>query len=346
MNSTGKIVKLCFLFLLTSIFIFPLCAEEPLPDDEKIPPGDEGTLISEEPTFDEEALIGKESSSSNDPLFDDDFFFNDESFVFEAPRLIFEVPVFETRSFNDVFSGLSPRQKATVMSGMGIRNSFEKDSSPTLIPNPDSGVDLLNSIMSKKPSHIIEALVVVPYNKRELDLLDIYNALRRIKNIQDHVITVRGNEYKIFKDTTRLESAQNRRPVSDPPSAVMLPFSETMYLKFVDLSMGDLYLRGDISISLYGLTYSLTNFRDVSYAIFRIMKAERFMAIIYLEPVKEGILIYSMSGIYIPSFVANRINLTSSMNYRITVLVNWITDGLRREENENQGHHFYQLQKE
>jgi hypothetical protein len=340
MNSTGKIVNMNLFFLLTLIFISPLRAE-PLPDDKKIPSGNEETFISDEPiSVDGTSFLSEESS------FDDDFFFDDDSFVFEAPKLIFEVPVFEIRSLNDIFSDLSLRQKSNVMSGIGIRNSFEKDDTPTLIPNPNSGIDLLNIVMSKKPSHIIEALVVVPYNKRELDMIDIYNALRRIKNIQDHTISVRGNEYKIFKDTTRLESAQNRKPVSDPPPAVMLPFSETMYLKFVDLSMGDLYLRGDISISLYGITYSLTNFRDVSYSIFRIMKAERFTAIIYLEPVKEGILIYSMSGLYIPSFVANRVNLTPSMNYRITVLINWITDGLRKEENNNQSHHFYQLKKE
>jgi len=208
---------------------------------------------------------------------------------------------------------------------------------------PDSGVDLYSRVMAKKPSHIIEALILLPYNKRELDLLDIYNALRRIKNIQDFTLKVRGNDYKIFQDTTRIESAQKRTPIPDPPSSDMLPLSETMYLKFVDKNMGDLYLRGDITVSLYGLTYSLTNFRDVFYSIFKVMSAERFTAIIYVEPVKEGILIYSMSGLYIPNFVSSRINLPLSMNYRITVLINWITDGLRREETESQGHHFYQI---
>jgi hypothetical protein len=143
-------------------------------------------------------------------------------------------------------------------------------------------------------------------------------------------------------DTTRIESAQRRRPVPDPPHADTLPFSETMYLRFVDQYMGDLYLRGEISINLYGITYSLTNFRDVSYSIFRIMKAESFSAIIYLEPVTEGILIYSMSGLYIPGFIAHRINLTPNMNNRITVLLSWITEGLREEENYNRRVRLYQ----
>jgi hypothetical protein len=328
MSSAGKIINLCLLSLL---FISPLFAEEPLADNEE-------TVISEEPVINE-----NESSLAKEPPFDDDDFFDDD-FIFDAPTLVFQAPVFETRSFDEVFPNLSLRQKSIVGNGVGIRNAFEKNDSPTIIPNPDSGVDLLSRVMLKKPSHIIEALILVPYNKRELDLIDIYNALRRIKNIQDHIITLRGNEYKVFKETTRLESAVNRKPISDPPPADTLPYSETMFLKFVDIAMGDLYLRGDLSISLYGITYSLTNFRDVTYSIFSIMKAERFTAIIYLEPVKEGILAYSMSGLYIPGFVAKRVNLSSSMNYRITVLINWIIDGLRKEEDRRQDFHFYQLQ--
>jgi len=321
MRSTGKTVNLCLFLLFTLVSIPPL-RPDPL----------------EEPFHDEEPLINDAPFLSGEDLPGDDY----DSVVFEAPPLILEVPSFEPRSFNNVFPGLSRVQRANVMSGMGARNSFVKGGSPTLIPNPDSGVNLLSGIMAKNPSHIIEALVLVPYNGRELDFLDIYNALRKIKNIQNHTVSIRGNDVKVFKDTTRLESAQRRRPVPDPPRSDMLPYSETMYLRFVDQYMGDLYIRGNISIGLYGITYSLSNFRDVFYSVFRIMKAESFSAIIYLEPVKEGILVYSMSGIYIPNFVAQRVNLTPNMNNRITVLVNWITEGLREEENYSQHNYFYQ----
>jgi hypothetical protein len=300
MHSTGKIVRLCLFSFLTLVFIPPLAAD-PLPDDE---------ILSGEETLPDDGFPD-----------------------FEAPPLILEVPGFKARSLNDIFPELSHGQKINVMNSRGIRNAFDRNGSQTLIPNPDSGIDLLSYVMSKKPSHIIEALIVVPYIKRELDFLDIYNALRKIKNIQDHTISIRGKDTKIFMDTTRLESAQNRRPVPDPPPFDTFPYSETMYLRFVDQNIGDIFLRGDISVSLYGITYSLSNFRDVFYSIFRIMRAERFSAIIYIEPVKEGILVYSMSGIYLPGFIAHRVNLTPNMNNRITVLVNWITEGLREEEN-------------
>jgi len=333
MHLNGKIVNLCLFLFFTLVFISPIPAE-PNPDSEKLLIGDDVLFLSEDLLHDRESDM---RPSGEEAMLDDDYDYLD----FEAPPLVFEVPSFEVRSFNDVFPGLSIEQKIAIMSNRGMRNSFEKDGFPTLIPGPDSGINLLDSVMSKKPSHIIEALIVVPYNRRELDFLDIYNALRRIKNIQDHTLTIRGNDIKVFVDTTRLESAQRRRPVPDPPHADKLPYSETMYLRFVDQYMGDLYLRGEVSIGLYGITYSLSNFRDVSYSIFRIMKAESFSAIIYLEPVKEGILVYSMSGIYIPGFIAHRVNLTPNMNNRITVLVNWITEGLREEEYNVQRTHIY-----
>jgi len=334
MDSTGKIINLC---LLTLALITPLYAE-PLPDEEK-------TVISEALSPDEETPHKMDSPLSGEFVYEDDF--DDDSFFFEAPTLVFQVPSFETRSFDEIFPNYSQGQKKFIMNSVGLRFAFEKDGSSLLVPDPNSGVNLLSKVMSKKPSHIVEALVVVPYNKRELDMLDVYNALGRIKNIQDQIITVRGKDYKMFTETTRLESAQVRKPISDPPPVDTLPYSETMYLRLVDYYMGDFYLRGDISMGLYGITYSLTNFKDVSYSIFRIMKAEKFIAIIYLEPIKEGVLIYSMSGLYIPSFVANRINLSSSMNYRVTILINWIIEGLRRvEEIENPNRHFFQIKKE
>jgi len=351
MSSTGKINNLCLFSLFILVLVCPLWAESlpdvPQPGPQVVEPEvrgsplDDNPLTNEEPLTGEDALVTPQPSPQSVEPDDRDSPIDDDFFVFEAPPLILEVPSFETRSFNDIFPDLSQGQKASVMSNRGLRHSFEKNDSPTLIPKPDSGINLFSSVMSKKPSHIIEALVLVPYNKRELDFLDIYNALRRIKNIQDHTLTIRGKDVKIFLDTTRIESAQRRRPVPDPPHADSLPYSETMYLRFVDQYMGDLYLRGEISMGLYGITYSLSNFRDVFFTIFRIMKAESFSAILYIEPVKEGILVYSMSGIYIPGFIAHRVNLTPNMNNRITVLVNWINEGLREEENNIQRGFFY-----
>jgi hypothetical protein len=344
--SSARITASLGLFFLCTVVFSSFLSAEPLLDEEPLVTNE--PLLGEEAHLDEEYLITDETSIDDEPLlaeedpFDDDFFFPDDSFFFEAPVLVFEAPHFSgIRSFEEVFPGFSPLQRRVIMSKTGLRNSFDKDSSPMLIPAPDSGINLLNYVMTKKPSHIVEALVVVPYNERELDMVDVYNALGRIKNIKDHTISSNGNNISIFVDTTRLESAQNRKPVSDPSPAATLPYSETMYLRFVDQYIGDFYLRGDVSVGLYGITYSITNFRDVSYSIFRIMKAERFSVVMYLEPIKEGVLIYSVSGIYLPGFIASRVNLTPNMNRRITGLIDWITEGLREQEKVRQSILFY-----
>jgi hypothetical protein len=287
-------------------------------------------LFAEEPTPGTEDLSPERSIADAEPVFDEEY---EYALLFEASPLIIEAsPTAELRSFRDIFPHFSLGQRRRVMSAVGLRNSFEKDEPPTLLPDPASGIDLLGRVMQKRPSHIVEALVIVPYNERKLDILDIYNALGKISKLKEQTITVREQEYQIFMDTTRIESPRNRRPIPDPPPAKTFPYSETMYLRFTDAFMGDLYIRGDISVGMYGITYSITNFTDVRYSFFRIMRAERFSAIIYLEPVKEGILVYSMSGLYLPNYIAKRVNLTPSMNLRITALIDWITEGLREQE--------------
>jgi hypothetical protein len=300
MRLPGKTACILFLFVLIS----PLYAES-FPDEEDL--SGEETLLAEETFFDEDTLL------------------------FEAPPLIFEVPMFQIRSLDTLFPDFSWIQRIMATSNVGLRHSFARGESPTLVPNPDLRIDLLSSVMSKNPSHLIEALVVVPYNEKELDLLDIYNALGRIGAIKDHPVLLNGSDFYIFTESTRIESASNRRAISDPSPAVMLPFSETMYLRIREITFGNLFLRADISISMYGITYSMTNFTDVRYFLIPIMRAERFITIIYLEPVMEGILIYSMSGFYLPGFIADRVNLTPNINRRIEIFIKWITDGLRQQ---------------
>jgi len=296
----------CLLSFL--ILIFPLYAE---PDAE--------------PAEGEEIIPAAENPAEADFPSDDDFFF-------EAPTLIFEVPVYQIRSLDAVFPNLTPSQRVTAMSSSGLRNYFTTEESPVFIPNPELGIDLLNNVLRKNPSHIIEALAVVPYDGRELDLLDIYNALGRIEKIKDQSVLLNGNDFYVFTESTRIESARNRRAVSDPLPAVTLPFSETMYLRLKEINLGNLFLRGDISISMYGITYSLTNFTDVRYYLVPLVRTERFITILYLEPVREGILIYNVTGFYIPGFIADRVNLTPNINRRIRIFISWITDGLRIQE--------------
>jgi hypothetical protein len=310
-----RTIGLLIVFVLISFF----CAE---------------ALFGEESALDEESATSEIISDEESPISETSIS-GEPGNVYEAPPIVVEeAPFGGNRSLDDVFPGLSRSQKDLIMSSTGLRHSFDKDDAPILRPSAGSGIDLLSAVMKTKPSHIIEALVLVPNNKKEFEMLDVYNALGRIKNIKDQTVPLNGRETPLFLETTRIESAKKRKAIFDPMPKDNLPFSETMYLRFKDRNIGDLYIRGDITIRLYGLTYSLTNFADVYYSIIRLMKAETFLAIIYLEPVKEGVLIYSMSGFYIPGFIASRVNLNPNIDRRLTVIMNWITDGLRVQESE------------
>jgi len=61
--------------------------------------------------------------------------------------------------------------------------------------------------------------------------------------------------------------------------------------------------------------------------MFPVMRAERFAAIFYVEPVAEGMLVYSVAGMAIPEFIANRMNLAASIDMRVTVFFNWLSAG-------------------
>ena len=303
--------------------------------DEKNFPAEE-IFYDEEFPLDEETFIDEESILEEPPI--DEAAFLDAGFLpYDAPQLIIEAPKFEIRSFDTVFPNLSPTLKMTAMSNQGLRHYFLTDKStnnssndfPIIIPNPDLEIDLLGSVMKTNPSHIIEALLLMPFNERELDLLDIYNALGKIENIKNHSVTTNNRETFIFTESTRIENTRSRTAIPDPTPAEELPFSETMYVRLKEITFGNLFLRADISISLYGITYSMTNFADVRYFLIPIMRAERFVTIIYLEPVREGMLIYSVSGFYLPGLIADRVNLTGNINRRIEVFIKWITAGLR-----------------
>jgi hypothetical protein len=235
------------------------------------------------------------------------------------------------RSLNQVFPGLTREQRLTASSEAGLRNRFTRSETPLFIPAPNSGIDLLSAAMEKTPTQLVEALVIVPYRGRRLNMLDAYNAIGRIENISDYTIFVssRGGHVPLFELSTRLENGNRNRPIPDPPPATVLPSSETMYICLRDTFFGNTYFRGDFSVGNHGITYNLTNNTTVWFLLFPVMRAERFSAILYVEPLTEGMLIYSIAGIDIPEFLATRINLGFQIDRRVTIFINWLRDGLR-----------------
>ena len=235
------------------------------------------------------------------------------------------------RTLNELFPGLASDQMGMVLSDTGLKNVFSKNEKPLFVPASNSGVNLLSSIMEKTPTVLVEALFMVPYNNRQLNKLDAYNAIGKIRNISSYLVysPSREKHVPLFEESTRLENANRNRPIPDPPSAAMLPSTETMYVCLKDTFFGNTYFRGDFSEGRYGITYNMANNTAIRFLIFPVMPAEKFAAILYLEPLVEGMLIYGVAGIDVPEFLTSRVNLALQIDRRVTVLINWLSDSLK-----------------
>jgi len=236
------------------------------------------------------------------------------------------------RSLDEIFPGLDDSQKLGVFSGEGFQRSFERQGTQCLIPGPNSGIDLFSVVMEKNPSHFVEALMVVPYNGKPIGIQDAYNALGRIGDIKNHSYFSRGRNMNIyiFEESTRIEGVKSGKPVPDPLFMNTYPVSEEIFLMLKDKYFGNIYVRGDLSINRYGVTFNVTNFKTIRYFLFPVMRAEKFSAILYIEPLKEGLLIYGMAAVDIPNFIASRINIAASVERRLHIFIEWFKEGLRK----------------
>ena len=236
----------------------------------------------------------------------------------------------DLRSFDDLFPDLEEGRREQVFNGEGLIRSVGKNHTLELIPSPASGIELHNTIMSKKPSFLAESLLVVPYSERTLDQLDAYNALGKIRELKGRLYRsyTKQAEVPLFEDATRLESSKKNNAIPDPLPALTLPSSDTVHIRLKDANFGNSFYRADFSSGQYGVTYHLTNYKSLTYLFFTVMKEERFSAILYLEPLTEGMLVYSVAGTDTSDFVASKVNIPTAISKRLSVFIDWVSSGL------------------
>jgi len=235
------------------------------------------------------------------------------------------------RSFDSLFPGLGENRKNQVFSENGLVRSVGKNNSLEIIPSSDSGIDLYRVISAKKPSFKAEALMVVPYTDKVYSRLDSYNALGKIRDLKGRLYRshTRNTEIPLFEEATRLESAKKNNPIPDPPPASQLPLADTVFIRLKDVNFGNSYYRGDMTLSPYGVIYNLTNYKSLSYLFFTVMKEEKFFASLYLEPLAEGMLVYSVAGADASDFISSRIDIPTAISKRLAIFIGWVGEGLK-----------------
>ncbi|MDR2717103.1 MAG: hypothetical protein LBB89_03435 [Treponema sp.] len=241
-------------------------------------------------------------------------------------------PLSAQRSFNEIFPGISATVRDAAFSSEGFYRSSEKASSSVLAGSGQSAIDpqIIEAVFLRQPRFLVESIVVVPGDAGQYSLLDVYNALGKIRGLKGRLYhsATRNENIPLFEDVTRIQSAQKNNPVADPPSASKIPSSETIYVRLKDVNFGNTYYRGDIALVHHGLRYSLSNNRNVTYFFVPVIKEEKFIAQLYFEPIEEGILIYALAGVDVSDFVSSKLDMASAIGKRLAVIIGWVAEGI------------------
>ena len=253
------------------------------------------------------------------------------SFVFLNLFFPFSASANPLRSFYDIFPNLNEYQRNEVFSPEGIIRSTRATESMEFLPSPGSGIDLESVIRGINPSFFSESLLIIPHPGRALDRLDAYNALGNIRDLSGRLYHsyTRNAEIPLFEEATRIEGGRRSSPIPDPPPALALPLSETVHMRLRDANFGNSYYRGDMTASTYGIIYTLTNTRNLTFMFVPVIREGSFIAALYMEPLLEGMLIYSMAGASASEFIANRVHIPSAISKRLAVFIEWISYGLK-----------------
>jgi hypothetical protein len=233
-----------------------------------------------------------------------------------------------SRSLGDIFPALDTEIRGRAFSPGGYFSSHESNGQTLDAPGLDS--QFRSKIEGIGPTVIVEYLLVIPYPSEYLDLLDIYNRLRRIRALGGRLYhsETRDADIPLFENATRLESARRTSVKDDPPPQSVLPDSETIYIRLKDANFGNSYYQVEIKKNSPGFTYNLFNNRDLTYFIIPAIKSGCFVAQFYFEPIEEGILLYGISGARVSDFVASKVDITSAIQKRLDVILSWAVDGI------------------
>jgi len=234
------------------------------------------------------------------------------------------------RSFDELFPSLAESRKKEAFSEEGTIRSVKKNEALEFLPVSGSGIDLHGTIMKANPAYLAESLLVIPYQGKVFTGLDAYNALGRISDLKGRLYHshTRNADVALFQEAVRLENDKSSKTIPDPAPARELPNAETLFIRLKDVNFGNCYYRTDMAVTPFGLTYKITNTKNITYLLFTVLKEDKFNSILYIEPLTDGMLIYSMAGADASDFISGMIDIPSAISKRLLVFLSWIKDNL------------------
>jgi len=241
----------------------------------------------------------------------------------------------QLRTFNDIFPNLSRDELSAVFNEAGFIKTNTKKNGFNIIGGNTVGIEpaILRKVLDIDPGYLVESIYIIPIKPEEVTLLDIYNALGKIRDLKGKLYSsfTRKQYVPLFEEATRITSEKNTTSIPDPSPSIAVPPEETVFVKLKDVNFGNSYYRAEAKLYKNGLCYTLTNFKSLNYLLVPIIKEGNFIALLYLEPIKEGVLIYGFAGVNISDFFASKISVNSAISKRLAVITSWAADGIQKQ---------------
>jgi hypothetical protein len=239
----------------------------------------------------------------------------------------------EERLLEELFPGTSEAILAGARDGgysRSMKTAEAQNAVSALTVKPPPETSMTRRLFDSNPMYIIESLLMVKSGKK-IEKLDVYNALRRIRTLQGrkYFSSTRGKETVMFGDASIITGKNNFKKQNDPPYALSVPLSDTIFIMVDDVNFGHCYYRAEIKSSGPGILYSLSNFRSINYLLIPVIKPENLLIQLYLEPLDEGVVIYGLTGVNVAGFAENRVDVPSTISKRLDVIYGWIGDNIK-----------------
>jgi hypothetical protein len=239
----------------------------------------------------------------------------------------------QQRPFDDLFPGFDAEKKDRAFSGV-LTETRDKDFSLPLAPSGELGTRIAAPLLADiRPTCLVESLTVIPYLDAPLELLDLYNAMGQVRGLKGRLYhsATRDENIPLFEEADRIQGPKNFATLPDPEQSPALPATDRIYIRLKDANFGNSYYQGDIAVYSGGLLYSLTNFKSLSYGFIPVIKERRFKAQFYVEPLAEGILVYSAAVAEAGDIVSGMVSIPSAIRKRLEVILGWLIDSIAKQ---------------
>jgi hypothetical protein len=209
------------------------------------------------------------------------------------------------RSFDDIYPDLSPKNRAAVFSKDGFLYSNEEGTS-------------------------IKTNTIRLLQNSNASMLQVYNNAGNISGLKGRTYFsfTRNKNIPLFDDAVEIESEKKTGMIKKWQRAESVPSSKTLYLKLKDTNFGNTYYRADITGGDKSITVVLTNFKNINFIIFPVIKENNFVCKMYFEKVDEGLLAATEATVKVESFAGQNIDAPSAIKKRLDVIIEWILEGL------------------